>query len=141
MKKMIKIILGLLLTTNLYYCERAMDKKYPVYLINNAGHSIGCYFSLGGDYGVLYPDTLLPTTNKYIVSEIKSGSRYIYDSGIEWVEIYSKLPKDTMSVFIFHTDTLKKYSWEEVRTGYKILKRYDLSLEDLKKSNYTIVYP
>ena len=46
-----------------------------------------------------------------------------------------------MSVFIFHTDTLNKYSWQEVRDGYKILRRYDLSLEDIKKMKWTIPYP
>ena len=47
-----------------------------------------------------------------------------------------------LSVFIiFHSDTMEKYTWEEVRDGYEILKRYDLSLDDIKRLDYTIVYP
>lgn len=141
MKQMIKTIIFLLLISSLYKCEKAMDNKYAVYLENNVSYSIGCYFGLGGDFGTLYPDTTLPVNNQYVIAEVKSGSRYIYDSGIEWEEIYSKLPQDTMSVFIFHSDTLDKYNWEEVRDGYKVLKRYDLSLEDLKQNNWTITYP
>lgn len=142
MKKMIKIFLMILLVTNLYKCEKAaMDKKYAVYLMNNAEHSIGCYFGLGGEFGTLYPDTTLPATNQYVITEIKSGSRYIYDSGLEWEEVFSKLPKDTLSVYIFHTDTLKRYSWEDIGNNYKILKRYDLSLDDLKQNKWTITYP
>lgn len=142
MKKMVKILMIIFLVTNLCKCDKtAMDKKYAVYLLNNAEHSIGCYFGLGGNFGTLYPDTLLPVSNQYIITEIKPGSKYIYDSGIEWEEIYSKLPQDTMSVFIFHTDTLKNDSWEEIRGNYKVLKRYDLSLDDLKRMNWTITYP
>ena len=118
-----------------------MDKKYPVYLKNNADHSIGSYFGLGGEFGTIYPDTSLPSVNKYVITEIKPESRYIYDSGLKWEEVYSMLPKDTMSVFIFHTDTLEKDNWEEIRNNYKILKRYDLSLDDLKRMNWTITYP
>lgn len=141
MKQMINIIVFLLLISSLYKCEKTVEEKYAVYLKNNASYSIGCYFGLGGDFGTLFPDTTLPATNQYLITEIKSGGRYIYDSGIEWDEIYSKLPQDTMSVFIFHTDTLTKYTWREVREGYRVLKRYDLSLQDLEQMNWTITYP
>lgn len=142
MKKMAKVLIFVFLITNLYECDKtAMDNKYAVYVLNNANHSIGCYFALGGNYGTLYPDTSLPASNQYIISDIKSGSKYIYDSGIEWKDIYSKFPKDTMSVFIFHSDTLRAVNWAEIRCNYKILKRYDLSLDDLKRMNWTITYP
>jgi hypothetical protein len=142
MKAMIKIFIFILLVANLSKCEKvAMDKRYAVYLKNNAEHSIGAYFALGGEFGTLYPDTTLPETKQYVITEIKPDARYIYDSGIEWEEIYSKLPKDTMSVYVFHTDTLQNVSWEDIRNNYKVLKRYDLSLDDLKRMNWTITYP
>ena len=56
-------------------------------------------------------------------------------------EIFFNLPKDTLSVFIFHTDTLTEYTWNEVRDKYMILKRYDLSLDDLRRLNFKITYP
>ena len=130
-----RFFLIILLVTNLYKCENAPYKRYSVDLKNDAEYSIGFYFALGGNYGTLYPDTLLPTTNQYIIKEIKRDSRYIYDSGIKWEEIYSQFPKDTLSIYIFHTDTLNQYTWEEVRDNYLILNRYDLSLDDLTKLN------
>ena len=133
MKKMMKFFLLILYVTNLYKCENIPHKRYALYLMNNTEHSIGFYFALGGNYGILYPDKLLPTTNHYIIKEIKHGSRYIYYSGIKWDEVLSMLPNDTMSVFIFHTDTLNKYAWEDVRDRYMILKRYDFSFEDMKR--------
>ena len=113
-------------------CE--MDKSYIIDLINNSGHEIGYYFAMGGQYGVYYPD-LLPITNNYIVYDMNKEIASGHESHLEWEKVFSAFPKDTMSVFIFHTDTLNKYTWEEVRDKYMILKRYDLSLDDLTKLN------
>ncbi len=124
-------------------CENlAMDKKYPIYLINNFSHPIGFYFATGGQYGTFYPDPL-PETNQYVTYKLDSGKRFIYDSGLSWEKAFKEgvFPKDTLSVFIFSTDTLNRYSWDEVRSGNKILKRYDLSLDDLIQMNWTITYP
>ena len=32
--------------------------------------------------------------------------------------------------------TVDKYSWDKIRGDYNVLKRYDLSLDDLKKPNF-----
>ncbi|MCL2417576.1 MAG: hypothetical protein FWD02_06585 [Bacteroidales bacterium] len=37
--------------------------------------------------------------------------------------------------------TLKKYTWEEIREGYKILKRYDISWQEMEELNGMIFYP
>jgi len=141
MKKMIKILIIVLLATSFSKCDRFRASHYPIYLINNAEHSIGFYFALGGRYGTRYPDTLLPKTNQYIVREVKPGRTFFFYSGTRWEDIFSKKPEGIMSAFIFHTDTLNRYTWEEVRDGYMILKRYDLSLDDLQRLNFHIYYP
>jgi hypothetical protein len=134
-------MIGILLITVCSQCENtAMDKSYEINLINRSGHNIGYYFATGGKYGTCYPDSL-PKTNDYIVNDISKVLRPGYESHLSWESFFQELPKDTLSVFIFHTDTLNKYPWEEVRNGYMILKRYDLSLDDLKRSNFTITYP
>jgi hypothetical protein len=122
-------------------CEHAMDYAYEIDLVNNSGHPIGYYFAVGGKYGTFYPDSL-PEANDYIIYDItkvlQPGFEQHYKS---WEKFFHELPYDTLSVFIFHTDTLNKYTWEEVRDGYKILRRYDLSLEDIDEMDYTIIYP
>jgi len=134
-------LFSLLLITICSQCERtAMDKSYEINLVNKSGHNIGYYFATGGKYGTYYPDSL-PESNEYIVYDISKVLRPGYESHLSWEKFFQELPKDTLSVFIFHTDTLYKNSWEKVRDGYKILKRYNLSLEDLKQSNFTITYP
>lgn len=119
-----------------------MDVEYPLGLVNNASHSIGYYLGIGDFDEPVFPDTTLPMTNRYYGTEIPSGATHVlYYSGISWDKIYQTLPEDTMCLFIFHTDTLKKYSWNQVRLGYKVLRRYDLSLDDLKKSRFRLTYP
>ena len=136
-----KLIVSSVLSLALTGCpEFTMDPlKDRVYIKNNSPHSIDTYFAYGGNGGTAYPDTTLPI-NDYTVKDIKSGTQYPFDvNSLE--STINRLPADTLSIYIFHTDTLKKYSWQEVRDGYKVLKRYDLSLEDLKRMNYTITYP
>ncbi len=139
---MVEILMCVLVIAGFNRCEKiAMDIRYAVTLENNADHSIGCCFALGGKFFTLYPDTTLPQTGRYIPKEIRPNSRFYKDSGLKWKEVYAQLAQDTMSVFIFHTDTLNKYPWEKIRDDYMILKRYDLSLEDLERCDYLLTYP
>jgi hypothetical protein len=58
-----------------------------------------------------------------------------------WEGIFEDLPADTFMIFIFDADTLEQVPWDKVRSEYKILKRYDLSLQDLKDRDWKVVYP
>ena len=121
-------LFSLLLITVCSQCERiAMDKSYEINLVNKSGFNIGYYFATGGKYGTYYPDSL-PESNDYILYDISKVLRPGYESHLSWEKFFQELPKDTLSVFIFHTDTLNKYSWEAVRDDYKFLKRPNLSL-------------
>lgn len=143
MKKNILIILFFAFLIIFFGCECFVERVYSIILTNNADHSIEAYNIQMVDKDTkkfpVYPDTLIMESESY--RRISSLSYITFDSWSTWEETIKKLPKDTLSIFIFHTDTLNKYSWEEVRDGYKILKRYDLSLEDIKSLNYKIPYP
>jgi hypothetical protein len=101
-------------------------------IINTSEYPIGYYFATGGIYGTYYPDSL-PERNDYIVYDMRVELRSGLGSWLSWEQFFNNLPKDTLSLFIFHTDTLTKYSWEEIRREYKILRRYDLSIEDIHR--------
>lgn len=47
----------------------------------------------------------------------------------------------SICLFILNYDTISKYGWKKVRDDYLIIKRYDLTKEDIKKMNYAITYP
>ncbi|MBZ0242459.1 MAG: hypothetical protein K8F24_04525 [Bacteroidales bacterium] len=134
-------LLGFMLIMLCSKCEKAaMDYSYEINLISNAEHSIGYYFAVGGKYGTFYPDSL-PESNEYIIYDIGKVLRPGFESHLKWEDFFKELPNDTLSVFIFHTDTLNKYPWEKIRDHYMILERYDLSLVDLKQSDFTLTYP
>lgn len=106
-----------------------------VTIINNS--SLPIYFYRSG----LYPDTLTlnydPTGVQYYklgASSIKKDIRrycleYDFDSQSIWM------------YFIFDAHLLETTPWDTVVKKYMILKRYDITLEDMQKSDWTITYP
>jgi len=46
-----------------------------------------------------------------------------------------------MMVYVFDAHVIETTAWDSVKANYLVLKRYDLSLDDLKRMNWTITYP
>jgi hypothetical protein len=109
------------------------DEQHFLIVNNNANHSISLYV------GDSYPDTLIVQTKPSLWIVQPNSSFDDVSKWGTWEERFSKIEK--ISVFIFHTDTISKYTWEEVADKYMVLKRYDLSLEDLKQCRFTVTYP
>jgi hypothetical protein len=124
------LFMGILL---LKACE-APDVQHYFKIINNENHPVSYYV------GETYPDTVIQQT-KPTIKTVQPNSSFKESDWGTWDERFNKIEGGKISVFIFHSDTLNKYPWEEVRNGYMILKRYDLSLEDLKQRDFTITYP
>lgn len=143
-----KLIIYLILILFLNSCIIEYKEKF-LYLTNNSNHSINLYFNnlkkMNNDaINKVYPDTLIRKDIEiWIGDEILAGKRTVGVIGAnDWKELYSlDAPQDTLSLFIFHKDTIAKYSWDEIRGDYKILTRYDLSLEDLKRLDFVLTYP
>ncbi len=51
---------------------------------------------------------------------------------------FDSTPK--LYVFVFDSQVLEANTWDDVKTNNLVLKRYDLTLQDLKNSNWTITY-
>lgn len=125
-----------------YQCRFPGDSKHEWYFENQTNDTLCVYFAWG--YQTAYPDTALPIDpNKaHILGTPPHKKQEVYNS-IEYNKMINNLPKDTLSVFVFHQDTLLKYKWEDIRQSYNILKRYDLSLDDIRLlyENHTPVIP
>ena len=117
-----------------------------VTLKNNADYGVVALFA---DLftGFCYPDTLLPEIPVFytIVDSVKSNPKedqiVLYGGSSFSKALKTNTTSDTLSVFVFHIDTLLSHSWKEIRYGYKILVRYDLSAEDLESLKGKIYYP
>lgn len=96
-----------------------------------------------------YPDTLAIVTDanplldtnysKVEANENNNQVLRIRDCYEYWYK--DILPSDTLMVYVFDADVLETTPWETVISDNLILKRYDLSLEDLQNSDWTISYP
>ena len=115
------------------HCENFVDHVYRIRVQNNSNDTIQFYESYN------YPDTSIDVEKPRLIMVYPSEYGSL-DSKEPWNEVLVP-PKDTLSIFILSKDTVDKYSWEEIRKSYNILKRYDLSLEDLEYLNYTVTYP
>lgn len=93
--------------------------------------------------GYEYPDTSIPdiTGSEYRLKSASPSDKIGHDFRMTWKEVFEQLPHDTLSVFIFHRDTLERYNWEQIRTNYKLLDRIEISREDLERMNNTISFP
>lgn len=112
-------------------CDKLADHVYSIKIQNNTTDTIQFYASY------VYPDTTI--INEKPRLKMAYPSKYSYlDSKEKWEDI---LPSDTISIYILSKDTVDKYSWDLIRSGNRILKRYDLSVKDLEKQNWIVTYP
>ena len=124
------------------FFERPERRHQIIYIRNDSQIDIAFYPYSFLPIGGCYPDTLLPKTNigRYC-SKIEPQHYEAWSPDLTVKDIRDSYKKDTLIFFVFSVDTLNKYSWEEIREDYKILKRYDLSISDLDSMNWTIIYP
>ena len=115
-----------------------------LFITNKSTQIIKIYFNSEVNHRFVYPDTLITNFQNrvYFENYLPFSERNEIISVASWRETYkNKASQDTLYLFIFASDTLAKYSWEEIRKGYKVLARYDLSLEDLERLNFELSYP
>jgi hypothetical protein len=125
----------MLLTAN---CKEIMESKDVISVVNNTNDDVQVILANSYDMNI-YPDTMLPIS-KPILRIVRANNYRDFDCS-NWAESINRLPSDTLSVYIFDSDTINAYEWSEIAAGYKILKRYDLSVQDLDSMNWTITYP
>jgi len=127
------ICLFLLATT----CEKLPQFDKRLVIDNNSNHEL---FILKG---ITYPDTAIINERPLINNDfiIKPNTRKVYANPLSWEDDFNQIPSDTVMFFLFDNELLSYASWDSVSNNYLILKRYDLSLEDLQGMNWTITYP
>jgi len=126
-KRVLVIMLILIMSQS---CEYLVDHVYFIEVQNNSDVAVRCYASYS------YPDTSLDLT-KPRLQLINPKSYTKIDSKEKW---YKVLPNDTLEIFIISEDTLIKYSWDLIKSDYKILKRFDLSVKDIEQMSSTVIY-
>ena len=140
MKTLLFIII---LCTQIQSCEDiAADKDFPLYVKNQSSHSIKVFFNDDDNHLAIYPDTLISSVQDGIIEILNGEKEAVAGGSAPWESVFKvTVPNDTLSLFIFHSDTINRYTWSQIREDYNILKRYDLSLEDLELLDFEVPYP
>ncbi|MBI5220031.1 MAG: hypothetical protein HY958_13980 [Bacteroidia bacterium] len=116
---------------------RGIDDKLRIK--NNSGRII---FFAGSPN---YPDTVIPNYNpKNDVDRLMlkpNEEKGLEVSGTWEDQFNSNIKSGNLLIFIFDNDTLSKYTWDQVRTQYKILKRYQLTKQHLDSVAWRVNYP
>jgi hypothetical protein len=112
-------------------CELFVDHEYYIKIQNNSNDKVRCYASYN------FPDTSLNQT-KPRLQLINPKSFTTIGSQEKWDKV---LAKDTLEIFIISEDTLIKYDWSIIQIDYKILKRFDLSIQDIERLGSNVIYP
>ena len=129
------IFTTLLLSAN---CCKNKDNCHDTIFIKNSSDK-AIYF----DKSYRYPDTI--PHNDGVVSEPsiyrveKSSEKQSITRGCYEGKMNSSYPK--IMFFIYDAQILENTPWDTIAKKNMVLKRYDLSLEDLQRMNWTITYP
>lgn len=119
-------------------CDK--DKSYTIKVENNSLKGIQVTAGSPG-YGMFsYPDTTLPI-KKPSLTYIEANDYNYLINRFKWEEEIPKLLKDTLSIYFFNADTINAYGWDKIQSNYKVMRRYDLSVQDLQKTNWIVTYP
>ena len=112
---------------------------YQIRFSNNASKAV---YSI---YNLSYPDTTISDPNPVLAgsyNKVEAGEIKTLSNRDCFEDVFKHLIlSDTIMVFVFDATDVESTSWDTVKQNYLILKRYDLSLQDLKNRNFTITYP
>lgn len=96
---------------------------------------------------IIFPDTsiifgdLTKAGSVYMVQPYTTDIGVLDRDGNTYEQLLNHPTQDTLMIFIFDAQIIESTPWDIVKANYLVLKRYDLSLEDLQEMNWTITYP
>ena len=116
-------------------CENPIGVQvaYKLHIQNNSSNLIFYQISK------IYPDTSI--RDSLVTGGILPSKQQPYQSRKTWPKFFESLPADTLSIFFFSPDTVRRYGWKQVQSKYLVLKRKDISLNDLEGNEYIVTYP
>ena len=132
MKKVLGFIIIMLIA--LESCHHNDDGPSHFKIINASNRAIYYEFSYS------YPDTSLnkiidtPKYNEYNISKINAN-----DVGYVRVGVFGI--SQITQMFVFDAYVVENEPWDSILIHNKVLKRYQLSVSDLKERNWTIKFP
>jgi len=137
------IILLTILLFNQTCCKNKDDCHKSITFVNTTSQALYVIASS------LYPDTLTfsgipnPLLDPNFTKVLPNETNTQVLSRRDCIELTFKnlIPPDILMVYVFDAMVIESTPWETVKSNYLVVKRYDLSLQDLQNNNWKIIYP
>jgi hypothetical protein len=99
--------------------------------------------TLYATYYQSFPDTALGQHSfSYSPNRrINPGETFTLSRGGTWETAFKEQINEKLMIFVFDANVVENTPWDTIRKNYIILKRYDLSLEDLERLDWMVTYP
>jgi hypothetical protein len=111
------------------------DEIEHLTIVNNSQRNIGL------DVSFQFPDTTLSVVSNRDCSEILPQTVCYAKTRHGWKSEIQRNDYGVIILFISDNDTIRKYGGDVWREQYLVLKRYELTEQDLEAMNWTITYP
>jgi len=145
--KTMKMNFLILIVAALFFNQACTDKEENCHkTITFKNKTTDTLFVVGSTF---YPDTSIysgipnpvldPNFTKVLPDE--NNTRVLWGRDCIELDFKDLISSDTLMVYVFDAHVLENTPWDTVKARYLVLKRYDLSLEYLKQSDFTIKYP
>ncbi|MBN2610728.1 MAG: hypothetical protein JXB00_04150 [Bacteroidales bacterium] len=109
-------------------------------IINNTFDSLLFYFVFRSEN-----DTSIPLTNVFPDENAMELNLILPDSIKEekgaFIAVLEQAEDKVLMLFLFNKSTVEEVPWSTIREEYLVLRRYDLTKEELVAMDWTITYP
>jgi hypothetical protein len=130
-----KYILIIISTALLSGClEDFADHAYAIKIKNNSNQVIVVYANY------ILPDTLLSLEKPRFIELQPTKTRELFGTSVNDPELH-RFESEKLTIFVLSKDIVDRYSWEEIRSGYKILKRFEINEQDLVNMGGSVIFP
>ena len=109
-------------------------------ILNNSNDTLFYYIEYRAIGDTLLPDfSIFPDEQAKELNTIEPLSTK--EDNDAFVKAFDRLENKVLMLFIFDKEVVDNVPWDTIREEYMVLKRYDLSLQDLEGNNWTVAYP
>lgn len=84
-------------------------------------------------------NTIFPSSENISITIINANSERDYKDS--YIQGFKDNPGKVLMIYLFSHDTIEHVTWDRVVDEYMVLRRYDLTLQDLERRNWAIEYP
>lgn len=136
LKLMLVVCLQIIITVN--SCDIKNNYyDYRLTVLNKSGKTIYA------EANASYPDTSLVFTVSpfnHNPDKASPGAAIKIVHGGSWEEAFETNIHQKLIIFVFDAAIADNMPWDTIKKNYMILKRYDLTLQNLDSLNWTVIY-